>query len=225
LALAFPAQAATIRVPDDHPTIQAAIDASSTGDTIEVACGTYYEHDILLKSGTTLRSGTGSPGCVTVDAQGLGSVLRGDLLSQDTNVVGLTLTGGNATGPNPWVWGGGLRLHMASPSVIDCIFESNLADVGGGTAVMHSSSPHFEGCIFRRNSATIQAREIYVLNNSKPVFFECVVVGGEVRSADIGANPTFRQCTLAGTYVFTGPDGQITLERTIASGGNGCNSY
>jgi pectin methylesterase-like acyl-CoA thioesterase len=52
---AQPALAATLRVPQDHKTIQAAIDASSTGDTIMVAPGKYPER-IRLKPGIMLRS-------------------------------------------------------------------------------------------------------------------------------------------------------------------------
>ena len=37
------ANAADLFVPDDHPTIQAAINASVSGDTITVRAGTYNE--------------------------------------------------------------------------------------------------------------------------------------------------------------------------------------
>ena len=47
--------AATIRVPQDNKTIQAAIDASQSGDTIMVAPGKYLER-IRLKPGIILRS-------------------------------------------------------------------------------------------------------------------------------------------------------------------------
>ena len=46
-----PATAAvTLRVPQDHPTIQAAVDAASPGDTIVIGPGTYNENVIVDKS-------------------------------------------------------------------------------------------------------------------------------------------------------------------------------
>lgn len=55
LAMANLAAAATLRVPQDHKTIQAAIDAAQAGDTILVAAGKYPER-IRLKRHITLRS-------------------------------------------------------------------------------------------------------------------------------------------------------------------------
>ena len=40
----------------DAPTIQAGIDSAAAGDTVEMACGTYYEARISLKHRIVLRS-------------------------------------------------------------------------------------------------------------------------------------------------------------------------
>jgi nitrous oxidase accessory protein len=45
--LVLPARAATLRVPQDYPTIQAAINAAHTGDTIQVDGDTYPENVIV----------------------------------------------------------------------------------------------------------------------------------------------------------------------------------
>ena len=56
------AVAATIRVPDQQPTIQAGVDMAESGDTVLVAPATYRER-IRLKPGVTLRSaGNDDPG-------------------------------------------------------------------------------------------------------------------------------------------------------------------
>jgi pectin methylesterase-like acyl-CoA thioesterase len=55
LGLAQSAAAADLRVPEDHKTIQAAINASRAGDTVTVAAGTYAER-VRLTPGVALRS-------------------------------------------------------------------------------------------------------------------------------------------------------------------------
>jgi len=63
----------TIHVPGDIPTIQAGLQAAVAGDTVLVAAGTYYEHDLTMNpSGIILRGETGLPEDVIIDAQGLG---------------------------------------------------------------------------------------------------------------------------------------------------------
>ena len=63
------AEAVTIHVPSDQPTIQAGINAASAGDTVLVACGTYHERNIGMRSGVCLLSETGQAECATIDAQ------------------------------------------------------------------------------------------------------------------------------------------------------------
>ncbi len=91
LALALPAltSAAVIHVPGDQPTVQAGIDAALAGDEVIVACGSYFEHDIQMKSGITLRGETGEAECVVIDAQQLGRVMTGDDLDVATVIEGI----------------------------------------------------------------------------------------------------------------------------------------
>ena len=69
LVLAGTSFAATINVPGDYSTIQGAIDASSDGDVIAIAAGTYYEHS-LNPGGKAITIGSASGNLdVTIDAQ------------------------------------------------------------------------------------------------------------------------------------------------------------
>jgi len=128
---------ATLVVPDDYSTIQGALDASSSGDTILVKSGRYYEnltlpvHDIVLKSEMgameTIIDGLAS-GSVVKFESGSGS---GSLLS------GFVLTNGDATN----YYGGGVHLDNAILTIENCVIIGNkAAPYGGGLRCTNSAS-------------------------------------------------------------------------------------
>ncbi|MGB2983583.1 MAG: right-handed parallel beta-helix repeat-containing protein [Candidatus Bipolaricaulia bacterium] len=80
--------AATINVPADHATIQAAIDAALAGDTINVAAGNYAENVVVDKA-LTLQ---GAPGATIEPAAGCGVEIQASDITVDgftINTIGL----------------------------------------------------------------------------------------------------------------------------------------
>jgi predicted outer membrane repeat protein len=165
----LPAHAATIRVPDDAPTIQDGIDLASAGDTVLVACGLYQEHDILMKSGVCVRGETGHPGCVIVHAQDSGQVFRFENVDSSAAIEGLTITGGLASGVWPADCGGGVFCSDASPRITDCRFQWNEADnTGGALYCQGSSAPALTNVAFHENSAVLRGGALGLEGNSSP---------------------------------------------------------
>lgn len=92
------AQAATITVgPEgcDHKSVQAAIDAASPGDLIEVIEGTYYENVDLNKPLTLRGTDAGDRG-VVLDAGGNGPAIT--ISANGVTVVGLAVTNSSYSG-------------------------------------------------------------------------------------------------------------------------------
>jgi hypothetical protein len=166
------AEAATIiHVPGDYPTIQAAIDAASSGDTIQVSAGTYFEN-ITLKNGVNVI-GAGA-GVTTIDGGGIGRVVFARNVGSATRFEGFRITNGSALsggGMHNWTssltiancvfsgntaidYGGGMFNADANPVVTNCVFSDNSADYGGGMANYGSAAlPEVDGCTFTGNSA------------------------------------------------------------------------
>jgi len=78
--------AETINVPEDYPTIQAAINAATAGDTILVAPGTYYENLVIAKS-LTLK-GAGNE-ITIIDGGGKGTGVN--ITADSVNMSGFTI--------------------------------------------------------------------------------------------------------------------------------------
>ena len=72
LVSAPPGLAATIRVPADYSTIQAAADAASSGDTVQIAPGVYAEQILIVGKSLTLA---GKPGAIVRAFVGMAQTL------------------------------------------------------------------------------------------------------------------------------------------------------
>jgi len=149
LVLPPAAHGITWHVPSPILTIQEAIDSAAYGDTVLVACGTYYEHDIFMKSGVCLKSETGEANCVAIDAQQQGRVMYCSGVDNAASIEGFTLTGGSIDGER----GGGMLLDWhSSPTIVNCVFSGNSASSGGGMYCL-GVPVVLANCTFSANSA------------------------------------------------------------------------
>lgn len=154
LFAAVGALATTINVPGDQLTIQDGITVASAGDTVLVECGTYYEHDIVMKSGVHLRSEEQDASCVTIDGERLSRVFICIGLSSDTRIVGFTVTRGLADGGYPEYCGGGMYCFDSSPVLSNIVFMDNEAESrGGGIYCVYDSHPQLTSVVLAGNRA------------------------------------------------------------------------
>jgi len=118
----------TIYVPGDYPSIQAGIDAASSGDTVQVAPGTYHEN-ITMKSGVVIQgAGAGDDPSIhsIIDGGATGSVVTAIEVDSAAKLDGFTITNGDKAN------GGGMYNYSSSPTVTNCTFSGNSANLNGG---------------------------------------------------------------------------------------------
>lgn len=160
-----------LRVPEDFASIGEALAASFPGDSVFVACGTYFESGLTVMDGVYLGSVDGDPDCVTLDALGQGRILNA-LDSDSLTVRGITFRNGQTQGnggailfngridlldcrffSNEAVHGGAVSgmIYMDGSRVIRCGFGQNVASGRGGA--MHAVEGRFRECVFTGNTA------------------------------------------------------------------------
>lgn len=195
-------QATVWHVPGDAATIQDGIDLAVYGDTVEVDCGTYYEHNIEMKSGVVLKSATGMPDCVTIDGEQMDRVIYCRFISPATRIEGLTITGGYVGFDFGEGNGGGIYcLDNSSPSIVRCDIVGNYAGFdGGGLACLSNSSPSVVDCNITDNEAGNGGSGIRCNLNSHPTFTGCDISDniGHGLWASNSSSPSFTGCTLSG---------------------------
>lgn len=89
LIKSFSAHSGIINVPKDYLTIQAAINAANTGDTINVSSGTYPEHVVLNKTVSLIGENRST---TIIDGGGSGKVVY--VVADDVKVSGFTIRDG-----------------------------------------------------------------------------------------------------------------------------------
>lgn len=198
---------ATIHVPADYQTIQAAIDASLDGDTVLVADGRYKGEgnknlDFKGKE-LTLQSENGPKKCI-IDCEDDG---RGFYFhngeSEDAFVSGFTITNGRVRDQ-----GGGIYCINSSPTIINCIIINNIAtsnsnnSQGGGIYLGNAGSATIVNCVIIRNTSNYQGGGIYFYN-ARPSIINCTITrniainGGGIYVRHKPA-PTLYNCILWG---------------------------
>ena len=158
LAFAGSASAKTIYVPTDYPTIQEAIDAASSGDTVFVYNGTYYEDSgvSISKNNITLQGEDAN----TTTIHGMWTAGKVVYVTGDyVNVSDFTVTGSTAYGYGIYVTGDnciitdnniidghhGLYLYDSDNSTVA---HNNASERGYGIYLYSSSN-----CVLKNNIA------------------------------------------------------------------------
>lgn len=213
------ADAATIHVPLDQPTIQQGLYAASDGDTVLVASGTYTgtgNRDLDFDGANIVLLSESGQAVTTIDCENAG---RGFFFysGEDTTalVEGFTITNAAAdTGA------GVLCKAGSSPKFLHCTFQSNAAMYRGGAVCSQASSPIFLFCAFSDNTATgddnSKGGAVACLVSGDPVFRGCTFTdnagaayGGAVYAE--GPAPRFSNCSFTGGMTAWGGGGAFLV--------------
>jgi hypothetical protein len=188
-----PGHPATLRVPSQFATIQVALDASGSGDTVSLAPGLYTgtgNHSIDFRGkGIVIRSAAGV-GEAVIDAQASKDIRRrvfwfhsGE--DSTARLEGLVIRGGWAPSDGSFgeSRGGGILCDSASyPRVTDCIITGNRsATGGGGIATLRYSRPVFIRCAIVSNECLYSSPAptggwgggVGCVSESAPAFYDC----------------------------------------------------
>jgi parallel beta-helix repeat protein len=140
-----------IHVPTDQSTIQSAINAAGTGDTVMVAPGTYFENINFSGKSITLASEQG-PQVTIIDGGQLAPVVTFASGEGPQSVLsGLTLQHGRALFASGYN-GGGVNIQNASPTITGNIITHNDAGGSGGGISSSFGSPIIKGNTITNNS-------------------------------------------------------------------------
>ena len=160
LTFAMQANATIINIPDDYPTIQEGIDASTDGDTVLVQPDTYVEninfngHNIVLGSLFLTTGDTTYIGQTIIDGDSSGSVVTfEDGETASACVTGFTIQNGLFS------YGGGIYCLSSNPTISNNIIRKNNAlalFARGGGISCHSSNPTISNNVIIENNASAQ---------------------------------------------------------------------
>jgi len=198
----------------DAPTIKAGMDSASAGDTVRVMSGTYYEHDIQVKSGILFTHQNSLTEKCIIDAQGQGRVLVFDGVDAATEMKYMTFKGGHASGTGTDGCGGAvLFTNYSAPTIYLCDYINSTADnLGGAIYCEDHAAPYLVWGVLRGNQAGTGGGAIACASYASPTFNSLNVTGNTTPGNGGGAH-----CSDNATPAFWG----CNILNCIASGFGG----
>ncbi len=219
LVAARAAAGTTIHVPADYTTIQAAIDAAASGDTVEVSDGTYKEHIGFHGKAITVKSVNGA-GATFIDGLGTPCVVSfGSGEPPDATLTGFTIQHGKS---DLAYSAGGICVGPASPTISDNVIRLNAGSDALGIGIF-GGSPIIRGNLItqnRRNSGSggIGGGGIAVLGSSSAQILNNIISDNNIMSSGSGggislfaAGPVIIRGNLISGNTTDGDGGGITM--------------
>jgi hypothetical protein len=213
-------------VPEQYPTIQSAVDAASSGDTVSVAEGLYTESvdlrgkAITVSSRTLLGAQLRAPG----DMRAIRAV-SGE--SKSARVTGFRFIGNDG-------YGGGVLVSGSAPRIDHCSFQGVRNATGGGLLIT-SGSPRIEFCEFAGCIADVpvpgfgSGGAIRVVNGAV-IVSDCTFTNnaGPTNAAGVmneSATVWILRCTFGphhpvASIVYNGDSGNMTIEDCVFENDN-----
>ena len=199
----------TYYVPDDYPTIQAALDDLANCDTIIVRDDTYTgagntNLDFRGKA-ITLRSENGPENCIIDCEYASGGFVFWQGEPPDAVLDGFTIINGEAS------YGGGIYVANSSPTIRNCVIQSNSAAYGGGICFSNSSAT-LTNCTVTNNTADQGAGGIYFYDSDAAITHCTISDNSAISGGGIFCylgSPAITNAILTGNEATYGP--QILL--------------
>ncbi len=207
------ATAATLLVPGDFATIQAAIDAAVDGDTIDVAAGTYLEVIDFLGKDIHVRAISG-PDMTTIDAESADAVVRFANGEPSTAILeGFTIANGQTGFLAPGN-GGGIAIEGASPTVRGNHIIDNVTPWFGAGIYVNGGAPTIE-------DNTIESNGFFCLIADAPCGLGAGIYVEEATVLLVGNRFYSNVAPSQGGAVFTGTNANVTLVNNVIDGNSG----
>ncbi|MBH49275.1 MAG: hypothetical protein CMG69_00770 [Candidatus Marinimicrobia bacterium] len=205
-----------IAVPHDYPTIQEGIDAATSGDTVLVSPGIYFENidfngkNIIIGSQFLTTQDTSYVSQTIIDGSNplfpdSGSVVifkNGENLN--AKLSGFTLQNGSGTlgfgGGNNFT-GGAITIYQSSPNLEFLKIKDNTSDLGGGI-YCREANPLISNVNIKYNYAEGDGGGISLRNGSNPIINNSIICfnqaeygGGAIRALQ-GSDFTIQNCLI-----------------------------
>jgi hypothetical protein len=179
-------------------TVQDAIDAAISGETIRICAGAYNE-DLTIDQGLSLIGAGDGNGAGNTILRGTGTTSVVTIaVGTSVNLQRLRITGGAATG-----FGGGILNDRGTLTVIDCTVTGNTATNNGGGIDNSFGTMTLSGCTVTKNEAAFRGGGI---GNSGTLILNGSVVSDNTATDFAG-----------GIYAFSGT---VTLDAASRVTGN-----